>query len=70
MRVILPNRPFRMNENFNETNVKKLIARINNLSTIDKVEIKSFNRLDFYFETLNEVEYDIFGRENKLLSLK
>ncbi len=70
MRVILPNRPFRMNENFNETNVKKLIARINNLSTIDKVDIKSFNRLDFYFETLYEVEYDIFGRENKLLSLK
>ena len=70
MRVILPNRPFRMNENFNETNVKKLIARINNLSTIDKVDIKSFNRLDFYFETLYEVEYDIFGREDKLLSLK
>ena len=65
MRVILPNRPFKMDEKINEANVRKLLARINNLSNIDKVEITKFIKLEFYIEPLYEVEYSIFGTEEK-----
>ena len=51
-----------MEEIIDENNIKKLIARINNLSNVETISIISFNRLEFYTDTLFEVEYSIFGR--------